>query len=124
MATTVGLAGIFGPILVIIGVWNLLYQENVKKMAESFAKTPSIMYLGGLINLIVGLTIITISPYWALHLTVLVTLLGWFCFLRGLFIFFLPNFLLKLAKNQGNAYVFFGLLSVVWGLALCWLAYM
>jgi len=124
MATPVGLASIFGPILVIIGVWNLLYQENVKKMSESFKKTPSLMYIGGLINLIIGLTIINISPQWELHLTVLVTILGWFCFIRGLVIFFLPNLLLKMTRAQTNTFVFFGLLSVVWGLALCWLAFM
>lgn len=124
MATPVGLAAIFGPILLIIGVWTLLYQENVKKMSESIKKTPAILYIGGVINLIIGLTVINISPQWELQLTVLVTLFGWFCFLRGLVIFFLPNLMTKVSKAQTNTFVFFGLLSVVWGLALCWLAYL
>ncbi|WP_420421615.1 hypothetical protein [Simkania sp.] len=124
MATPVGLAAIFGPILLIIGVWTLLYQENVKKMSESIKKTPGIMYIGGVINLIIGLTVINISPQWQLELSVLVTIFGWVCFLRGLIIFFLPNLMTKVSKAQTNTFLFFGLLSVVWGLALCWLAYL
>ena len=98
MATPVGLAAIFGPVLLIIGVWMLLYQENVKKVSESIKKNPAVMYLGGVINLIIGLTVINISPEWDLGLTVLVTIFGWFCFLRGLVIFFLPNLMTKISK--------------------------
>ena len=123
MATPVGLAAIFGPILLIIGVWTLLYQENVKKVSESIKKTPAVLYIAGVINLVIGLTIINISPQWMLEPTVLVTILGWFCFLRGLIIFFLPNLMSKITKVQANTVLFFGLLSIVWGLALCWLAY-
>ena len=92
-------------------------------MSESIKKTPAVLYIVGVINLIIGLTIINISPMWELQLTVLVTILGWFCFLRGLVIFFLPNLISKMTKAQGNTFVFFGLLSIVWGLALSWLAY-
>lgn len=124
MGNPVGIASIFGPILVIMGIWGLLYQDNVKKVAESVKKNPSILYLGGVVNLIVGLTIIHISPEWNLNISVLVTILGWLLFIRGLTVFFLPNLILKMVKAQSNAYVFFGLVSIVWGLALCWMAYM
>lgn len=123
MGNPVGIASIFGPILVIMGIWGLLYQDNVKKVAESVKKNPSILYLGGVVNLIVGLTIIHISPEWSLNIGVLVTILGWLLFIRGLIVFFLPNIILKMVKAQTNAYVFFGLISTVWGLALCWMAY-
>lgn len=123
MLSAVQLASIFGPILVIMGIWTLLYQDNVKKVAESFRKTPAIFYLGGVINLIVGLTIITSFNDWKMEVQILVTLLGWLMFLRGLVIFFLPNAIMKMSKMQENAYVFFGLVSIVWGLALGWFAF-
>jgi len=124
MLTPIALASIFGPILVFLGIWMLLYQDNVKKVVESFQKTPAILYLTGMINLILGLTFITSFNVWKANFEILVTLLGWVFFIRGLIIFFLPNAILKLLKAQENAYVFFGLISVVWGLALSWLAFM
>lgn len=123
MLSAVQLASIFGPILVIMGIWTLLYQDNVKKVAESFRKNPAVFYLGGVVNLIVGLTIITSFNEWKMQVQILVTLLGWLMFLRGLVIFFLPNAIAKVSKMQENAYVFFGLVSVVWGLALGWFAF-
>ncbi|MCB1080542.1 MAG: hypothetical protein AB7N99_01640 [Simkaniaceae bacterium] len=124
MHAAVALAKIFGPVLVIMGVWSLLYQDNVKKVADSVRKTPAILYLGGVVNLVLGLAIITSYNIWEVNLELLVTLLGWFLFIRALLVFFLPNAVIKMSKMQETAYVFFGLLSVVWGLAMSWLAFM
>jgi len=124
MPLHLNLASIFGPVLVIIGVWNLLYKENVKKMTDSLKKTPAALFIGGLINLIVGLTIINLSPPWVFHLPVLVPLLGWLCLLRGLMFLFMPNLFFELIKGQSGMTLFFGLISVAWGLALCYLAFM
>lgn len=124
MESAVGLASVFGPILTIIGIWSLFYQAHMKKLVESFKKTPALMYLGGLINLIIGLTILHISPHWNLHLSILVTLLGWICLIRGLIIFFLPDMFLKIIKTQIHPSPIFGIITIVWGLALCWLGYL
>lgn len=118
------IASIFGPVLVISGIWTLLYQENVKKVAESLRKTPVQLYTAGILNLIVGLTLINSFNVWSFNLDILVTILGWIIFIRGLVIYFLPNAVLKMSKVQESAYVLFGLISIVWGLALCWIGFM
>lgn len=124
MLTHMAIASIFGPVLVISGIWTLLYQENVKKVAESLRKTPVQLYTAGILNLIVGLTLINSFNVWSFNLDILVTILGWIIFIRGLVIYFLPNAVLKMSKVQESAYVLFGLISIVWGLALCWIGFM
>lgn len=124
MLTHMAIASIFGPVLVISGIWTLFYQENVKKVAESLRKTPVQLYTAGILNLIVGLTLINSFNVWSVHLDILVTLLGWVIFIRGLVIYFLPNIVLKMSKIQESAYVLFGLISIIWGLALCWIGFM
>lgn len=122
MITTIGLASIFGPLLVILGIWGLMYQENLKKIREAFKKQPPSLFMAGYINLLVGLTIIHISPEWVADISVLVTLLGWLLLLKGLMVLFFPKALMELYSKQSH--IFLGLVSVVWGLALCWLAFM
>ena len=43
MATSINLASIFGPMLVILGIWHLLYEESVKKVIDSF-KNPFVLF--------------------------------------------------------------------------------
>ena len=124
MLTHMAIASIFGPVLVISGIWTLLYQENVRKVAESLRKTPVQLYTAGILNLIVGLTLINSFNVWSFNLNILVTILGWVIFIRGLVIYFLPNAVLKMSKVQESAYVLFGLISIIWGLALCWIGFM
>ena len=124
MLNYMAIASIFGPILVITGIWTLLYQYNIKKIIESLGKNPALLYVGGFLNLIMGLTIINSFNVWIVNREILVTLLGWLLFLRGLVIYFLPNAALKIVKMQENTYVFSSMISIIWGLALCWLAFM
>ncbi|NGX50195.1 MAG: hypothetical protein K1060chlam2_00036 [Chlamydiae bacterium] len=124
MFSAAAIATVFGPIFVIMGVWTLFYKESVKMVTDSFRKTPAILYLGGVINLIIGLTIITNFNEWSMKSEILVTLVGWMLFLRGVLVFFLPSVVHKLSKLQETTFIFFGLLSVAWGFGLCWLAFM
>jgi len=116
-------ATIFGPMLVIMGLWTLIRKESAKKVVDSFKKTPGLLYLGGIINLVIGLTILTtFSPHWNNALDILITLFGGLFFLRGLVIFFFPTLFLKMTHIKGHGLAYFGIFSIVWGVALIWLA--
>ena|SRR3990167_2070278 len=117
------IASVFGPLLIILGIWTIFHKENVRKVAESIIKVPAILYLGGIINLILGLIIINLHPFWRVNLAVLVTILGWVLFIRGLCDFFLPNLRIKMMRMEHSMWIICGLISVVWGLGLCWLAF-
>lgn len=123
MLNAIEIAKIFGPIYVIWGIWALLYQDNSKKVLESISKNLSTLYIVGIVNLIVGLFIINAHSHWSLHLSVLVTILGWAIFLEGLIFFFVPNLSIKLYSVKRNILVLYGLVAFIWGLALMWLAY-
>ncbi len=124
MFNPIEISRVFGPLLIIMGVWSLLYQNNVKKVSEAFKKNVAIHYLGALINLIIGLLVIYSSPNWGFHLTVLVTILGWVFFLKGLIFFILPNFFIKIFSQKKSVYMLSGLISIIWGLAFVWFTFM
>lgn len=122
MQNALWLASVFGPLLVILGVWMLFYKDNVLKVWTSIKASPGTVYVLGVIDLILGLVIINAYNVWAKDLLVLVTLLGWFFFLKGISIFFSPQLLLR-HKARSETFSIRGLLSLIWGAALCWSAF-
>ena len=122
MFNAIAIAKVFGPLLIIMGVWNFLYQENTRKIAEAFKKNLAAYYVGGVINLIIGLTIINGASHWSVHLTVLVTILGWVIFLKGLLFFIFPALFKKMANSGKNFYLLCSFISIAWGATLVWLA--
>ncbi len=116
------LAGIFGPFFVIVSIWCLSYDKQVKKVLDSLKHAPALLLMGGNINLLMGLVIVNLYSVWDLSLSVLVSLLGWVLIVRGLLLLFFPEGMLKLRKTT-NWRFFFSFVSIVWGLGLCYYAF-
>lgn len=123
MQNAMFLAAIFGPFLLIMGVWMLFYHENVSKMITSLKNTPAVFCVTGVINLLVGLTVINQFNIWSWTLAALVTLFGWWMLVRGLMVFFLPQLLIKLTMSNGKWVKIKGIIPLVWGFLLCWFAF-
>lgn len=122
MENAMGIATIFGPFLIIMGIWMLCYQANVKKVITSVKSTPGLMYVMGIINTLIGLTVLSNFNMWTPSLTFLVTLFGWVIFLRGLLVFFAPQMLFTKGVTSPGYLKIKGLVLVVWGFGLCWIA--
>ena len=123
MANAIQMASIFGPFLMIMGVWQLFYQENMLKALTSCKNNPAVFCTHGLINLLIGLTVLTQYGLWNWNLALLVTLFGWVQLIRGLMVFFLPQLLIKLFMKDKNWLRFKGVIPIVWGFGMCWLAF-
>jgi hypothetical protein len=118
-----GLASVFGPLLLIVGVWGIFYHDNLMKVVASFKATPAAAYLMGLLNVLFGLVILHHYNVWSTGLGVLVTLLGWVFLVRGLLSFFIPQLLHKLTMAKGSRVKVCAVITLVWGFGLCWLAF-
>lgn len=123
MASSTMLASIFGPLLIITGLWTLLYKENMKKVVDSMKKTPALQYFVGVINLLIGIVFVTSFNYWSMHIEILVTLLGWLFVVRGLILMFFPKTLDSMMKSYMKSSLFYSLVGIAWGLALTWFAF-
>lgn len=123
MISSTALASIFGPMLILTSLWTLLYKDNTKKVVDSLKKTPALIYFVGVFNLLLGVIFVTNYNYWYMSIEVLVTILGWFLLIRGLVLMFFPKTLDKMIKTFSNAYIFFSLVGIAWGIALSWFAF-
>lgn len=117
------LASILGPFLFIQGAWILFYHSNVAKVIASMKSTSGAMYILGVLNLLVGITILSLYHEWTWSFALLVTLLGWALFLRGLVIHFIPQVFMRKKTMSANALKIRGVIVLVWGFALSWFAF-
>jgi len=114
------LASVFGPFMFVIGLWVLLRKHDVEKVWTSIKATPGLLYVGGVINLLIGFTVLAMYKEWSMHLAVLVTLFGYVQLLRGLSILFAHDWAMKMSTKimKHRQCHLCGILPIVWGIAL------
>ncbi len=122
MTSALMIARIFGPFLAIIGLWMLLFGAHAAKILSSIKNSPSAQYSSAVINLLLGLTIISSYNRWTPTLMVFVTLLGWVMFIRGVLGLYAPHVISNTVCSTKCAKLI-GIIPLIWGLILIWLGY-
>jgi hypothetical protein len=118
----IALSAIWGPYLLIQGFWMLVQRKNVMKICDSVRKSPAAIHFFGWTSLLLGLFIIHQYSVWQPNVLLAVTLLGWAYLLRALVILFMPQLFLKSEANEKKWIVIGGLIRLVWGIVLSWVA--
>ncbi len=112
-------AQVFGPFLIVMGIWMLFYHDNMTKIMTSIKNSPACFHLLGVLQFLLGMIMVTQCNLWQLSLALLVTLLGWLFIVRGVMSLFFPQVLMKM-MHQGKGSRFCGVVPLVWGIALFW----
>lgn len=123
MESAMMLARVFGPFLGILGLWMLLYGDNVVKIMAAMRSSPSALYASAVFNLLIGLFIINTYNVWIWDVFFFVTLLGWVMFIRGLLAFFMPQVVVRAVMTKNTWMKTMGIIPFVWGLILTWTGY-
>jgi hypothetical protein len=84
MEKAIHLAGLIGPILIVLSVSEAVNLRIWKEML------PSVVYLNGLLLFIGGLAIVRAYHHWAFDWTAMIPLIGWSAMLTGLYRMFFP----------------------------------
>lgn len=114
------IAKVMGPFLIILGIWFLFCKEFLSQLVVS---GRGVLYLGGVINVLLGLIIITSYNVWNWNIFIFVTLLGWAALLRGLYMLFTPDNFMDTKQVGGFFLKIYGILPLIWGIILTWIAY-
>jgi hypothetical protein len=121
--TGLWLASIFGPLMVIIGLWRLLYSDKLSKVLANVKASPGLLYYSSVVYLWVGFVMLSQFDVWAWNVLSLVTLLGWFLVIRGIVGLFAPQIMYQIYADNPNFVKVCGVIPLVWGLILCWAAF-
>ncbi|MBI2742315.1 MAG: hypothetical protein HYX48_00155 [Chlamydiales bacterium] len=117
------IATVFGPFLTIVGLWMLLRKDALMKTYSSIKGTPCVLYVRSTCNIFLGLLIINLYNMWMSNAFLLVTLLGWGFLVRGVVTLFAPQFAVKAGMSDQKVLRARGIIPLVWGLLLMWLAF-
>lgn len=120
MDSAIMLARVFGPFLGILGLWMLLYGDNVVKVMAAMKNSPVALYSSAVFNLLIGIFIMCNYNVWTWNIFFFVTLLGWVMFLRGVFALFVPQIIVKCIMSKSSWMKTMGIVPFVWGLILTW----
>lgn len=77
MHTSIYLARLVGPVLVVLGIGILLGPSAYLAMAGSMMNDPPLLYLAAALGLLGGVALVLAHNVWAKDWRVILTLLGW-----------------------------------------------
>jgi len=100
MTLSIFFARFLGIALVVICIGLLINRDFYREAMRHIARQPLIIIFAGLLDIFLGLFIILLHNIWALNWIVLITLLGWFFFIRGSARVLFPNQLLNAAAKM------------------------
>lgn len=83
------LASIFGPILCILGIWVLFRSKDLEAIWTGIEKQPALLFTGGILNLLIGFTVLSFYSGLSLDALLLISMIGYLSVLRAVLIFLL-----------------------------------
>jgi hypothetical protein len=119
MQTSIFLAKLLGPGLLIAGIAMLINRKELDTIAQELLRSSLLLLLLGLIDFTIGLAIVLTHNVWVADWRVIITLLGWLLIVRGAVRVLIPDRIKPLgAKLLKNANVVTGSLAVTTALGL------
>lgn len=104
MALSIFLGKIVGLYLLISTISILIQQKYYKKVFDELLKHPAFITIYAIIDLIIGLIIIISHNIWISNWPLIITLLGWLIFLKGIFLFLFPQVTYNCIKKSKIKY--------------------
>ena len=126
MSTSVFLARLIGPVMLVIGLAVFANQRGFRDMAEEFMASRALMFLSGLLIMSLGVAIVLTHNVWIANWPVLITLFGWLCAIGGALRLFGPLFVVKAGHAMLKQPYFTTVAAAIWvvlGLLFCFLGY-
>ncbi|HUS97232.1 MAG TPA: hypothetical protein VMX97_10865 [Hyphomicrobiaceae bacterium] len=98
MQTSVFLAKLTGPVLLVIGIALVVNGQAIRDMAEDFLQHRAIIFLSGFLALIGGLAVVNTHSVWTADWRGFITVLGWLALIGGVMRIVMPD----LTRSIGN----------------------
>ena len=126
MQTSIFLARLLGPLLLLVGAGIVLNPKSFRTIAGEVVRSVTLVYLFGFMDLAAGLAIVLTHNVWVASWRVLITLIGWLLLIRGAVRSAAPETVMgyaaKVIRNK-QVIPAAGAVVGVLGLVLCYFGY-
>src|ERR1700687_2629821 len=122
MSTSVFIARLIGPVMLVIGLAVLTNQSAFRAMAEECLRSRALLFLSGLIIMPVGLAIVLTHNIWAADGRVMITLFGWLNLIGGAVRLCAPEYVMQTGRAMLKRPYFITIAAAFWiaaGLLFC-----
>jgi hypothetical protein len=122
MQTSVFLARLIGPVMLVVGLAVFANQRAFRDMAEEFLASPALLFLSGLLIMPMGLAIVLTHNVWTADWRVLITLFGWLNAIGGAVRLLAPDTVMKTGRAMLRRAYFVSIAATIWvvlGLLFC-----
>jgi hypothetical protein len=96
MQTSLFIAKLLGPMLLVVGVALLTRPEAFRALLREFIASGVLLYIAGFFGLLGGLALLLTHNVWALDWRLLITLIGWASLVRALVTIFWPQWIVSI----------------------------
>src|ERR1700687_1938444 len=127
MSTSLFLARLIGPVMLVVGLAVFANQRAFRDMSEEFMASRALLFLGGLLVMPVGLAIVLTHNIWTTDWRVLITLFGWLTTIGGALTPLAPMFVVQIGRamlKRSHFTSISGAIPVVLGLLFCFFGYL
>jgi hypothetical protein len=124
--TSIFLARLLGPLLLLVGAAVLLNGSYYRGMTREFVASRPLFYLASIVGVVGGLAIVLVHNVWTADWRVLITLLGWINLIRGAASILLPEQSFAFGGRMigsRNMPMIAGVVGLILGLLLCYFGY-
>src|SRR6202171_2612501 len=122
MSTSVFIARLIGPVMLVIGLAVFANQRAFREMAEEFLASRALLFISGLLIMPVGLAIVLTHNIWAADGRVMITLFGWLNVIGGGLRRFAPEYVMQTGRAMLKRPYFITIAAAFWiaaGLLFC-----
>jgi uncharacterized membrane protein HdeD (DUF308 family) len=126
MDTSLFIARLLGPLLLVTGAATLMNQASVRQMATDFLESRPLVYVVGVLTLLGGLVILNTHNVWA-GWPVIITIFGWLCVIGGAIRILVPDTVRGLGEamlKKPNVLTGSGAGQALVGAVLCYFGYL
>lgn len=124
--TEVQIFQVFGLLCLAIGLGMLINLSFYEGMFRGLVESAPVFFLMGMASLIIGFLLVTFHNIWTGGWVIVITLIGWGAFIKGLVILILPNVQKSIAKSffgKKGVFVVEGIIILILGLIFSYLGY-
>lgn len=123
MELSIFLAKVIGIYLIIVSLALLINMKRFKSIIDDIMAHPGLQLVMGFNILIIGILLVVTHNIWVSSWEVIITIIAWIAFIKGILNVALPNYAKKLVKHctrSKNALLVIGIIDLVIGLFLCY----
>lgn len=123
MATSILIAKLIGPILLVAAIAMLANTKDLQELARSFLNDRALIYISGILAMLAGLAIVNNHNVWAVSWPIIITLFGWASLVGGVFRIALPGTVQTVGRAMLERETLMRVSGVVWVLLGAFLTY-